>query len=89
MKKFKKITSVKDIIALNIDDKLYERAVCPICKQHFIVELTPEEFDVINNPNMLVQDLIPFGWDEDDREMLMSGMCDECWDKFMGGYETT
>lgn len=52
--------------------------VCPIC--NCINEITVREADVLLwNEGALVQDAFPY-LSADEREMLISGICPDCWE---------
>ena len=52
--------------------------VCPICNR--INEITVREADVLLwNAGALVQDAFPY-LSADEREMLISGICPDCWE---------
>ena len=67
---------------MNKDDTVKILTRCPVCnEQHFI----PVKFcDYIKwkKDGVYVQDAFPY-LNEDEREMLLSGICRKCWDEAM------
>lgn len=55
---------------------------CPICKKFHKVEVDKERYMQWRRGEAFIQDAL-HDVSEADREMLMSGMCPACWDKFM------
>lgn len=54
-------------------------ATCPFCQTDSVV--TVEEKDYENwLDGELAQDAFPYLWD-DEKELLISGTCSNCWDK--------
>ena len=52
--------------------------VCPICNR--TNEITVKEADVLSwNEGALAQDAFPY-LSADEREMLISGICPDCWE---------
>lgn len=56
--------------------------VCPICGEEHLIPANLEDFHAWDE-GALVQDTFPY-LSADEREMLISGICPECWDKLFG-----
>jgi len=64
-------------------------ANCKFCNKNVVIKLTSEQYKNLGKYNRgegNIQDLLP-DLSEDDREMFVSGMCPECWDKTFSGGE--
>jgi len=58
--------------------------VCPICGEEHLIPANLEDFHTWDeDDNALVQDVFPY-LSADEREMLISGICPDCWDKLFG-----
>jgi len=58
---------------------------CPFCG--LIHEVEVNEMDYLDwQDDVLVQDAFPY-LDANEREMLISGICPDCWDKMFGSDE--
>ena len=58
---------------------------CPFCGR--ANEVAVNEIDYLDwQDGMMAQDAFPY-LSADEREMLISGICGECWDKMFGGDE--
>ena len=59
-----------------------EIRICPFCGEEHAVEMTAEEHaDYLVeylNKGKRIQDVFP-GWPAHKRELLVSGICSECW----------
>lgn len=58
---------------------------CPICHQFHYVEVNERDFYAWQG-GKLAQDAFPY-LSSDEREMLISGTCPECWDKMFSEEE--
>lgn len=62
---------------------------CPVCGRTNHVELNDEEaimHERWRNRELLIQDALP-NKSYDEREMLITGICPECWKKLFGQEE--
>ena len=53
---------------------------CPLCGKTTKLTLTHSQFDVIKNCNLINSNTVPF-LTATQREFLISGICDYCWDE--------
>lgn len=58
---------------------------CPICGHENEIQVYPEDY-LKWQAGALVQDAFPY-LSADDREMLISGICPNCWDKMFNDEE--
>ena len=61
---------------------------CIVCGKTCTMSITREQADRINNRyenHEHIQDIIP-EVEPEIREMLVSGLCSECWNKMFGGF---
>lgn len=55
--------------------------VCPICRKEHEIAVRYEDYILYTLPNRpLIQDIFPY-LTASEREMLVSGVCDDCWHK--------
>lgn len=60
---------------------------CPFCKTNHTVELNEEQYEQYKKwKNNLIR-LQQINAPADVREMLSTGICTECWDKYFDGEE--
>ena len=63
---------------------IIQTPACTLCKQTSTIDLTPEEQQAYekwqNGELRLVQDAFP-QWDDDKRELLISGTHPKCWNE--------
>ncbi|MCF0114431.1 MAG: hypothetical protein HUJ56_03680 [Erysipelotrichaceae bacterium] len=52
---------------------------CPCCKKFHIVEVFLEDLDKYED-GMSIAEAFPY-LNEDERELLITGLCKDCWDK--------
>lgn len=57
---------------------------CPFCGKENIVEVNCEDFILYAEGEALVQDAFPY-LSPNEREVIISGICGDCWDKAFGG----
>lgn len=57
------------------------KTVCPLCEKENIITVDKEKFEKYQNGE-LIQNCFP-EMKPEIREMLITGICPECWDKFM------
>jgi len=55
---------------------------CNYCNQKFVLDATDEQFAAWDTGE-LIQDAMP-NLSADDRELLISGTCNECWARMFG-----
>lgn len=56
--------------------------ICPICRREELVTVNEKDYEKWEK-GMLVQDAFPY-LTADEREMLISGICSDCWEKTFG-----
>ena len=59
---------------------------CVHCKQPKQIKVTREQYEELSKPRSerkLIQDILP-DHEPGEREMLISGICDECWNRIFG-----
>lgn len=66
------------------------RCVCPDCHGENFVEVYSDDIVRWKAEGAMIQDAFPY-LDEDERELLMTGICPPCWDKILNpkGKEAT
>lgn len=65
--------------------KITVETYCPMCHQFHYVEVNERDFYAWQS-GKLAQDAFPYLTAE-EREMLISGICSDCWDKMFGEEE--
>lgn len=71
---------------MKVKERGFEAKVCcrMCCKVHTLL-VSREDLDIYNSPNRPhVQDIFPY-LTPAERELLISGVCPECWEKMFGG----
>ena len=63
-----------------MDNKVNICATCPICHKKHFVEVDFDDYRRWKTENIYVQDAFPY-LNDDDRELLMSGICKKCWEE--------
>jgi hypothetical protein len=58
---------------------------CAMCKQVQKIEVCANDYDAWRQ-GALIQNVFDY-LSEDERELLMSGICGKCYDKYFGGEE--
>lgn len=58
------------------------KCVCPMCGGVNYVNVNSDDYDKWKS-GMLIQCAFPY-LDDCERELLMTGMCDDCWTKLIG-----
>ena len=66
-------------------EDLFIVTVCPFCGVKNIIKVNQKDYLDWQNGKM-VQDAFPY-LSADEREMLISGICPTCWDKYFGSDE--
>lgn len=56
---------------------------CPFCGETHIVVVDTIDYIAWENGNVLAQNAFPY-LSADEREMLISGICPQCWEKTFG-----
>ena len=56
------------------------RTKCPYCNKVTILEMTDEQYDEYCLGHKYIQDIFP-DWSPGKREMLITGICPDCWNK--------
>lgn len=56
----------------------YVKTTCPLCHKETILEMSDEQYDLLMSTNGFIQDIFP-NWSPAKREMLMTGICEKCW----------
>ena len=69
-----KFTKVKD-------DEI--QFICPMCNKAQILKVDPEDLEKYLS-GALVQDAFP-NLSPEDRELFVTGICPDCWNKMFGG----
>lgn len=58
---------------------------CVFCNEEQTLLVNRDDWDMFNSPNRPhVQDIFPY-LSPADREMLVSGVCETCWNEIFGG----
>lgn len=57
------------------------KATCPMCGKSTVITVTKTQYERYQNGE-LIQNCFP-EMKPEIREMLITGICPECWDKFM------
>lgn len=60
---------------------------CRVCGKTVNVVIEQEDFKKFKNHEGAVQDIFPY-LGADEREMLISGICPECWEKLFNNHNT-
>lgn len=66
--------------------KLTLEITCPICGKVNELEVEEEKFNLYNEGKDNIQNIFP-ELSPVERELLITGICQSCWDKFMKEYE--
>lgn len=53
---------------------------CPICGEYSIITVDKEDFLAWQKGTLLAQEAFPY-LNVEDREMLISGICPDCWER--------
>lgn len=53
---------------------------CPHCNKITVLEMTDEQYDEYCLGRKYIQDIFP-DWSPGKREMLITGICPDCWNK--------
>jgi hypothetical protein len=62
------------------------KAVCPVCGKISLVQVDTDAYRAWLNGEGKIQNLLP-SLTPSQREILMTGTCDTCWDIMWGGEE--
>lgn len=60
--------------------------ICPLCGEVHIITVDAIDYIAWEVGDVLIQDALPY-LSADEREMLISGICPECWAKMFGDGE--
>lgn len=67
--------------------KIKVYTTCRFCDKEFELEITQKQLDEFQSPNRRhIQDIFP-ELSPGMRELLISGMCPDCWDDMFGSTE--
>ena len=67
---------------MNTIDTLTSKVIkttCPLCGKHQYIKVNKDDYDKYNN-GMLIQRAFPY-LNSNQREALITGVCDSCWNK--------
>ena len=53
---------------------------CPSCGKETKLMVTEQQYKDLNDGKKLIQNIFP-DWSPEDRELLITGICSNCWDK--------
>lgn len=59
---------------------------CPICGEYSIITVDKEDYLAWQKGDLLAQDAFPY-LNVEDREMLISGICPDCWERMFPAEE--
>ena len=59
---------------------------CPYCKKVTVLEMTDSQYYEYCLGNKYIQDIFP-DWTSEEREMLITGICPDCWNKIFKNEE--
>lgn len=66
------------------NEKINVNVPCSFCNAKYAIEMTMAQFNELQSPHRRhIQDIIPELAPE-MRELFISGMCPNCWDKLFG-----
>lgn len=54
--------------------------ICPNCNKHTVLEVNVNDYFDFKEGKKHIQEAFPY-LSADEREMLLTGLCKECWDK--------
>ena len=57
---------------------VYKR--CPMCGKEFGIEMSDEQYEKYTKGTEFIQDIFP-EFTPAQREVLITGICEDCWDK--------
>ena len=62
------------------DRTLEIRVTCELCRKEFTILVRPDDYDTFCSSNRpYIQDIFPY-LTAGERELLLSSVCNECWD---------
>ena len=53
---------------------------CPHCGKVTVIEMTDDQYEQYTSGEGFIQDIFP-DWSPAKREMLITGICPDCWNK--------
>ena len=56
------------------------KTTCPNCGKETILTMTDDEYNDYKENKKYIQDIFPH-WTPGEREMLITGICPDCWNK--------
>ena len=70
---------------MKFNDSVYVGRECPFCGEYHEVEVSESDYAAWCGGE-LAQDAFPY-LSADEREILISGICSDCWERMFGGDE--
>jgi len=61
-------------------NNVYVNVKCPQCGKISTLEMTKEQYEQYKSGDNYIQNIFP-NWSPAIREMLITGICPDCWDK--------
>ena len=61
----------------------YVNTKCPYCGKTSTLEMTNEQYEQYISGDSYIQNIFP-NWSPAIREMLITGICPDCWNKIFG-----
>ena len=65
-----------------MENTIIIETICPLCRKHSFVEVNEENY-FMWAAGALAQDVFPY-LSANERELLISGMCADCWKSMWG-----
>lgn len=62
------------------------KTTCPQCGKVTNLQMTDEQYDEYVSGRGLIQNIFPY-WSPAKREMLITGICPDCWNKIFSFYK--
>lgn len=69
-----------------MDNIRYVNTKCPQCGKISTLEMTEEQYRQYKSGDSYIQDIFP-NWSPAIREMLITGICPDCWNKIFSFHE--
>ena len=63
-------------------NNVYVNVKCPQCGKISTLEMTKEQYEQYKSGDNYIQNIFP-NWSPAIREMLITGICPDCWDKMI------
>ena len=64
-------------------NNVYVNVKCPQCGKISTLEMTNEQYEQYISGDSYIQNIFP-NWSPAIREMLITGICPDCWNKMFG-----